>query len=356
MSDSSLTGAAQSAYRDDLATPPNGMTLIVSPVGADSDLRAALEDLKMGRYLAARDLLIRTGSNWSLLANRCHLLLSDPGARGVIKMWRDEEPHSRQASVLWGRALTQGALQLQREGKAADVVGGAAGMAHKEWKWAEGLWPESPEPWNGRLQLTRLPYDPRTFDPYWGRRKEPWDRLDDVEMHLSGPWPLWAEANRRDPGNRDAHHRMREYFLSRSGAGPAFQYAQWIVSGSRLHTELLMLPLYAFMDVYRERHGKSQRGALGFWQTEQVHHFAMRAFQEWFSPIPSAEYPWLSNWDLNHLAHALVACGESGAAKRVFTALGPYATPQPWKDVNTSLGRSQDWTDEFLRIRTAVLT
>lgn len=355
MSDSSLTQAARSPYRDAPVTPPNGMNLIVSPVGADSDLRAALEDLKMGRYLAARDLLIRTGLNWSLLANRCQLLLSNPGARGVIKVWRDEEPHSRQASVLWARALTQGALQLHREGKAADVVGRAARMADKEWKWAEALWPESPEPWNGRLQLTRLPYDPRAFDPHWGRRKDPWDRLDDFEMHLSGPWPLWAEANRRDPGNRDAHHRMREYFLTHSGAGPAFQYSQWIISGSRPHTELLLLPLYALMDVYRERHGNGQRGALGFWQTDQVRHFAMRAFHEWFSPMPSAEYPWLSNWDLNHLAHALVACGETGAAKRVFNALGPYATPQPWKDINDSLGRSRDWTGEFLRIRAAVL-
>jgi len=355
MSDSSLTSAARSPYPDAPAALSNGMNLIVSPIGADSDLRVALEDLKMGRHLAARDLLIRTGHNWSLLAKRCQLLLSDPGALGVIKTWRDEEPHSRQASVLWARALTQGALQLHREGKAADVVCRAAGMADKEWKWAEALWPESPEPWNGRLQLTRLPCDPWVFDPYWGRRKDPWDRLNDVEMHFSGPWPLWAEANWRDPGNRDAHHRMREYFLSHNGAGPAFQYTQWTVSGHGLHAELLLLPLYALMDVYRERHGRGQRGALGFWQTEQVHHFAMRAFQEWFSVIPPAEYPWLSNWDLNHLAHALVACGATGPAKRVFGALGPYVTPQPWKDINDSLGRSQNWTDEFLRIRRAVL-
>ncbi|WP_406126894.1 hypothetical protein [Streptomyces sp. NBC_00989] len=331
------------------------MTLIVSPVGADSDLRAALEDLRMGRYVAARDLLIRTGSNWTLLARRCQLLLSDPGARSVIKMWRDEEPHSRQASVLWARALTHGALQLQREGRADGVVHRAAGMAHKEWMWAEALWPESPEPWNGRLQLTQLPYDPRYFDPSWRNRTEPWDRLDDVEMHLSGPWPLWAEADRRHPGNRDAHHRMREYFLHRRGAVPALQYSQWIASARQPHPELQMLPLYARMDVYREQHGSGQRGTLGFWQTDQAHRCAMRAYTEWFSPIPATEYRWLSPWDLNHLVHALVSCGATGPARQVFNALGPYATPQPWKDVNDSLGRSRDWTDEFVHIRAAVL-
>lgn len=354
MSDPLLTGSARRAHRGDPATPPDGMNLVVSPVGADSDLRAALEDLRMGRYLATRDLLMRTGVNWSLLARRCQLLVSYSGARGVIKMWRDDEPHSRHASVMWARTLTRGALQLHREGGAGDVVARAAGMAQKEWIWAESLWPESPEPWNGRLQLTQLPYNPRLLDPLWRNRTEPWERLDDVEMYLPGPWPLWAEANRRHPGNRDAHHRMREYFLHHRGTVPALQYSQWISAGPP-SPELLMLPLYARMDVYRERHGHGQRGALGFWQTEQAHHFAMRAFTQWFSPVPVAEYRWLSSWDLNHLAHALVACGESGPARQVFTALGPYATPQPWKDVNDSLGRSRDWTDEFLRIRRAVL-
>ena len=355
MSDPLVTSATSSAYPGAPVASPAAADLIVSPVGADSDLRAVLEDLSMGRHLAARDLLIRTGLNWSLLARRCHLLVSAPSARGVIKMWRDDEPHSRLASLLWARALTHGALQLHREGRADDVVRRAGVMAHEEWNRAQSLWPASPEPWNGRLQLARLPYDPQFLDPYWRRRAQPWDQLDDVEMRLSGPWPLWAEANERHPGARDAHHRMREYFLQHRGAVPALQYTQWIVSARRPHPELLMLPLYALMDLYRERHGKGQRGALGFWQTEQVHHFAMRAFREWFSPIPDAEHQWLSHWDLNHLAHALVSCGASGAARQVFNALGPYATPQPWKDINTSLGRTQDWRDEFVRIRAAVL-
>ncbi|MFJ9250492.1 hypothetical protein [Streptomyces sp. NPDC101776] len=349
-----MTSATSSAPPEAPAASP-AAGLIVSPVGADSDLRAALEDLKMGRYLAARDLLIHTGLNWSLLARRCHLLVSDPGARGVIKMWRDEEPHSRHASLLWARALTHGALQLHREGKADDVVCRAAVMAHEEWNRAATLWPDSPEPWNGRLQLARLPYDPRFLDPYWRSRTQPWDRLDDFEMSLSGPWPLWAEANERHPGDRDAHHRMREYFLQHHGAVPALQYAQWIVSEAHTHPELLMLPLYARMDLYRERHRSSQRGAAGFWQTEQAHRVAMRAFTGWFSPIPDAEHRWLSLWDLNYLAHALVSCGKSNAARQVFNALGPYVTPQPWKDINDSLGRSRDWTDEFLHIRAAVL-
>ncbi|MGX9891217.1 hypothetical protein [Streptomyces sp. NPDC002276] len=331
------------------------MDLIVSPVGPDSDLRAALEDLKMGRYLAARDLLVRTGVNWALLGRRCQLLVSDPGVRGAIRMWRDEEPHSHHASLLWARALTQGALQLHHEGRADKVVRRAGEMAHAEWNRAGSLWPGSPEPWNGRLQLARLPYDPKLLDPNWRIREAPWDRLKSVDMHFPGPWPLLAEANRRHPGSRDAHHRMREYFLQHGGAVASLQYSQWTVSARRPNPELQLLPLYARMDVYRERHGRGQSGALGFWQTEQAHHVAMRAYTEWLAQVPVAEHRWLSPWDLNHLAHALVSCGENGPARQVFHALGPYVTPQPWKDVNTSLGRSQHWTDEFLRIRAAVL-
>ncbi|MFL6110281.1 MAG: hypothetical protein ACJ786_02860 [Catenulispora sp.] len=309
----------------------------------------------MGRYAAARDLLIRTGGNWSLFASRSQRLTDDVPGRAVIKMWRDEEMNSPHAAMLWARSLTRGAIDLHRTGAKAEVVGRAAAMAQQEWKRAEDLWPQSPEPWTGRLQLTQLPYNPQYFDPYWRSRPQPWDRLEDPTMQHRGPWPLLYEVNRRQLGSRDGHHRMREYFLHRHGAAVCLQYAHWLVAGRLPHPALLMLPLYSIMDVYRERHGDGRGGALQFWQTAQVRHFACRAYEEWFCHVPAIEYAWVSHWDLNYLAHALVACGETERAAWVFRALGPYATPQPWKDINASLGRSKHWTDEFLRIRTAVL-
>ncbi|MEW1648618.1 hypothetical protein [Streptomyces sp. NPDC091219] len=331
------------------------MDLIVSPVGADSDLRAVLEDLQMGRYASARDLLIRTSDNWSLYATRCQRLTDSVAGRGVLKMWRDEELHSAHAATVWAWSLTRGAIGLCRKGAKADVVGRAAAMAQQEWKRVDELWPRSPEPWCGRLQLSQLPYDARRFDPRWHNRREPWGTLDDPVMHLEGPWPFLAEANRRHPGSRDGHHRMREYFLRRHGASVSSQYTHWLVAGGPLNPELLVLPLYSQMDLYRERHSDGRNSALQFWQTEQMRHFATQAYDGWFAHLPPTEYAWVSPWDLNHLAHALVGCGETERAAWVFRALGPYATPQPWKDVLESLGRSRDWTDEFLRIRTTVL-
>ncbi|MGP4046844.1 hypothetical protein [Streptomyces sp. 2A115] len=351
----SLATSAVSARRGERTAAPNAMNLIVTPVGADSDLRSVLEDLKMGRYSAARDLLIRTGGNWSLYASRSQRLTDSAAGRGVLKMWRDEEPHSAHAATLWAWSLTRGAIDLHREGANTEVVGRAAAMAQQEWKKVDELWPHSPEPWSGRLQLSQLPYDARYFDPHWRNRQEPWNKLADPVMHHEGPWPLLGEVNRRHPGSRDGHHRMREYFLHRHGASVSSQYTHWLVAGGQLNPELLVLPLYSQMDLYRERHSDGRNSALQFWQTEQVRHFATRAYEGWFAHIPRTEYAWVSPWDLNHLAHALVGCGETERAAWVFRALGPYATPQPWKDVLESLGRSRDWTDEFLRIRTTVL-
>ncbi|MFI0511150.1 hypothetical protein ACH3Y9_12605 [Streptomyces sp. WSLK1-5] len=89
--------------------------------------------------------------------------------------------------------------------------------------------------------------------------------------------------------------------------------------------------------------------------TAQVRHYACKAYDEWFAHVPPVEYPWQPLSDLSHLAHALVACGENERAAYVFHAMGPYVTPQPWQDINTSTGRSYDWQVDFLRIRSAVL-
>ncbi len=338
------------------ASTPYGMPLIVSPVGADSDLRDALEDLKLGRHSATRDLLSRTGAHWALRTSRSQLLAAGAGEAGVFKAWRDEEPDSPHAGMMWARALTRAAVEAYRKGERQEVVGRAAALAQQEWRRLDHLWPECPVRWIGRLHLTQLPYAAHYFDPYAQSRRAPWDQLDDPAMHYRGPWPLLDEVNRLHPGNREGHHRMREYFLYRGGgAAAAMQFSAWLVSGRLSNPELLMLPVYSLLDLYRERHGDGRGGALQFWQTAQVRHFACRAYDEWFAHVPAAEYPWLSISDLSHLAHALVACGENERAAWVFKAMGPYAMPQPWKDVNASLGRSQDWTDAFLRIRASVL-
>lgn len=349
----SLTTSATSARSGDRMAPHNDMNLIVSPVGADTDLRGALEDLKMGRYRAARDLLARTGPNWSLRTRRSQLLSAQVGAGGVFKTWLDEEPNSADASMMWARVLTRAAIEAHRSGKNKGLVLRAAGLALQACMKAVALWPDCPVPWICLLHLTQLPFDSYHFDPHWRSRPIPWDQLGDPTMPYRGPWPLLEEINKRDPGSREGHHRMREFHLYRGGPTAAMNYAAWAVASEPDNLELDMLPLYALMDVYRERHGNGQGSALQFWQTAQVAHYARQARDRWFASVPPVHHGWLSPLDLNHLAHALVACGED--ARAVFAALGPYATPEPWQTINVSLGRSYDWTTEFLRIRATAL-
>ncbi|MGW3135021.1 hypothetical protein [Streptomyces sp. NPDC001139] len=332
------------------------MQLIVSPVGADTDLRAALEDLKLGRYLAARDLLARTGPNWALRNLRSQLLAAGAGEPGVFKTWRDEEPSNPDAAMMWGRVLTRAALAAFRSGQSQQVVARAGGLARQALYQAMALLPDCPVPWVDLLQLAQLPFAPHLFDPYANTRGLPWDLLKDPGMPHRGPWPLLAEINRRDLGNREGHHRMREWFQNRSGErAAAMNYSCWLVAGGTLNEVLKVMPLYALMDRYRQQHGDGRGGALQFWQTAQVRHYACKAYDEWFLHVPPVEYPWLPLSDLSHLAHALVACGENERAAYVFHAMGPYVTPQPWQDINASTGRSYDWQVDFIRIRSSVL-
>ncbi len=327
--------------------------LIVDPIGPDPDLRAALEDLEVGRYPAARDLLAKTGANWPLRTTRSRFLAVGAGEGGVVKTWVDEEPNNADAWMMWARVLSRAAVAAFDRQESQALVARAAGLARKACWRAAVLGPSDPVPWVCLLHLTQLPFAAHNFDPRVRQRRVPWDLVSDPTMPHRGPWPLLAEVNWRDPGSREGHHRMREYFARHGGSAASMNYACWMAAGRVDNPQLLMLPLYALMDRYKAQHGEGQRGALRFWQSAQVAHYACKARDDWFLAVPPAERPWLPLLDLNHLAHALVACGED--ARAVFEAMGPYATPQPWQEINRSLGRTYDWTAEFLRIRAAVL-
>lgn len=137
----SLATSAIPTRRGEPRVPLRDMALIVSPIGEDTDLRAALEDLKLGRHSAARDLLSRTGSHWALRTSRSQLLAAGAGEVGVFKAWRDEEPDSPHACMMWARALTRAAVEAYRKGERHQVVGRAAALAQQEWRRLDHLWP-----------------------------------------------------------------------------------------------------------------------------------------------------------------------------------------------------------------------
>lgn len=360
MPDSLATGAVFTHFNTDGTA--DDMRLIVSPIGADADLRHAVQDLQLGRYHAARDLLRMTGPNWGLRTRRSQLLAGGAGEPGVFKLWLDEEPDSPDAAMMWARVLTRAALRAYRGSKSEDVVRRAAQWGAQACQRASDLLPACPVPWVDKLLLAQLPFPSALLDPYARTRQEPWDVLPpaagglDHGMHHRGPWPLLMEVNRRHPGNREGYHRMREYFQTTCSSGAAMDFACWMVLSEPPSPDLWMLPVYALVDKYRIEHGEN--GAAGresFWQTASAGSHAVKAYHRWFVKIPPDEYPWVSLSDLSHLAHALIANGETQMAAQVLRAMGPYVTAQPWQDVNTVQGRYANWQDWFLTARASTL-
>ncbi|MGW7244421.1 hypothetical protein [Streptomyces sp. NPDC054804] len=356
MPDSLATGAAYARF-----TPngtPDDLRLIVSPVGADTALRTALQDLRLGRYHATRDLLEMTGREWGLRTSRSNLLAAGASDPGIFKLWLDEEPNHPDAAMMWARVLTRAALKAYRSGMSQDVVGGAARLAAKAGWRASELLPECPVPWVDKILLAQLPYPAHYLDPHAQQRHQPWDELPggrDQGMPHLGPWPLLGEIDARHPGNREGYHAMRQYFQRVRSTGAAMDFSCWILLSEPSTPELWLLPLYALVDKFRKEHGEGRGATSRFWQTGAVGHYAVEAYNKWFAQLPPAEYPWASMADLSHLAHALVANGETKMAADVLRAMSPYVTAQPWKDVNTILGRSTDWTDWFLTLRASTL-
>ncbi|MFF7982876.1 hypothetical protein ACFZDK_27780 [Streptomyces sp. NPDC007901] len=323
------------------------MALLVDLAGRDDDLRRALEDLRMNRYFAMRDVLMKTFGDWPLRTARSQVLAVGAGDGSAVAAWLDEEPRSADALMMWARVLTRQAVRAFREDKDEALLYRAAGVARDACWTALRYWPEDPVPWVCLLDMAKLPIDLRHLDPFFRQRPHQWGRPPEMGL-FGGPWPLLHEVDQRDPGNREAYHRMREYADTRLSGGQAVDFTRWTTGRAPHGSPLHVLPLYAFVTEYRRRHPDGRGGAIAFWTTAQVKHYARKACGDWFYATPVPKRSRLSLLDLNHLAFVLVTCGENGASG-VFEAIGPYATSAPWAQVSETLGR--DWQSEFRRMR-----
>ncbi|MFM9493692.1 hypothetical protein ACKI1Q_08640 [Streptomyces galilaeus] len=322
---------------------------MVDLAGRDDELRVALEDLRMNRWLATRDMLLRTYGDWPLRTARSQVLAVGAGDGAAVAAWLKEEPNNPDALMMWARVLTRQAVRALRKGLHAELLRRAGGIARDACWEAVRRWPEDPVPWVCLLDLAKLPLDARYLDPFFKQRRHGWGKAPDPSL-FPGPWPLLDEVNRRDPGSREAYHRMREYVAAHLSGGLAVDFSRWVASHAPDGSALLVLPLYAFVADYQRQHGNGQGGALKFWTTARVGHHARQARDDWFYRVPAHARSRLSLLDLNHLAYALVTCGETGA-NLVFEEIGPHATSGPWMQVSASLGR--DWQTEYRRLRGA---
>ncbi|MEU7322606.1 hypothetical protein AB0465_37620 [Streptomyces griseoviridis] len=315
-------------------------------IAADTHVQAALDDLHMGRFAAARDLLARTGANWPLRGQRS-LLLARGDHATTVRAWLAEEP-SGDAAMLWARVLSEKAVDAKTN--RACTSGQFDGVARLAWKAcldAAQMNPHDPVPWICQLRLLQL-FDDVMLEKW---RWQPLTRLADPTMNLRGPWQFLEEADRRAPGSREAYHRMREYFHCQGPESAPMAFSTWLVSGRLSNPELRMMPLYAGLESYLARHRDGSPGSLTYWRGEQFRHYARQARDNWLALVPPVHHPRLELQDLSLLAYVLSACGEPAWA--AFEAMGSRMTPSPWLQVNQCLGRSLDWQQSFQQARAA---
>lgn len=162
---------------------------------------------------------------------------------------------------------------------------------------------------------------------------------------------LLAEAGKRDPYNREAHHRMLQFFHPRGGSdrlARAAGFAHWAAGSAPPGSALHVLPLYVRVERYR-RSGAREAALDLHWVAEDATREARQAFDSWFtlSPLDERSLP-----DLNHLAHALWGALRFREANQVFDALGPYWTPLPWACRAPGDGSAGRAVEVFLQART----
>ncbi|MEV5786045.1 hypothetical protein ACGFWD_26970 [Streptomyces sp. NPDC048448] len=336
--------------------PAEVMDLIVHSAGRDDELRLAMEDLQMDRWLSTQQLLRTTGTNWALRTSRSQVLAVGAAQSHAIEAWRREEPENVNAVMMWARVLTQRALHAFRDGARGEDLRRVTYAANQACRTAASLWPADPVPGVCLLALAQTDVD----------RSWPHDPLNWVEHRDGflppGPWTLLNWVHSRHPYNREAYHRTLQVLQAR-GAGD-LDFALWVASSAPEGEAVTLLPLYAFVDRYRRSiaHGRSA-SVIAFWATEEKAHYARRGLEWWFHAPTPTMWPAAAGHqqqlldvrslaDLNHLAHATTATGV-GHAQDVFTAIGPYATPSPWAHVGTN---PSWWMDDFRSARNRALT
>ncbi len=312
---------------------------VYHPAGHDSELRAAVQDLKAGRWVSMRNLLADT-AGWGLWTQRTQVLAAVAAGSDAVRTWRAEEPTNVAATVMHTRVVVERALRAHREGHPRtkelwqlgwEACGAAARIA-----------PDDPVPWVCLLALSQLDSKQRLEE----HRLAP-----PGPMLFPGPWELLSEADRRDPYNREAYHRMLQFVYARRGSrslAEAVNFAQWAASTAPAGSALHVLPLYVRVERYRRENGQEKALDL-HWVTEDATRDAARALDLWFDRAVLAEASLL---DLSHLAHALWGSLQFESAARVFEALGPFYATLPWAYRARDPGQAEEM---FLRARSRSL-
>ena len=290
--------------------------LVWDPAGQDRRLASTTQELRVGRYTLAGELLADRHVPEDVRDYRYLILAQIAASNGVDAAWLAEQPDSPEGALLRLRASVIRALKAHRTNhpRADELIGLAQTLCLET---AERF-PQDPLPWIALLHLAPAAPDHVPGPP---------------GLPIDGPWQIMGELWRRDPWNREAHHRLLAAVGPKSGGSVSAMsgVAHWIASQAPSGSALLVLRLVAFIEAFRQQLERDNINTILLkyrnWSTAYAEQEIERCYTQWFAPTggSGALLP-----DLHYLAHALWAGLQWQPATHVFDAIGPYALTTPW--------------------------
>lgn len=216
----------------------------------DKALSAACEDMVMGRWEGAHELLATSPHrDWDRRSHRIRLLAHTAADKRIVEAWQTAQPHSADALVL--RADTE----VMRHFAAArtstipgpDILDRTAHICLN----AADAFPQDPHPWVSLITLGRLYENGAQAMNRW-----------------------WPELLARDPYHREAHHQALRYMTARwhGSHGQAYAFARDCAVYAPAGSPLLVMPQVARAEEFRHRtenEGVSPHAMVGYWAGER---------------------------------------------------------------------------------------
>jgi len=291
------------------------------PTFGDHALATARQDLIVGRWQGARDLLRDTGRDWDRRTHRMRLLADTAAGIRTVESWQAADPNNPDSLVL--RAETEVMRIFAAVSESTRVNGAPPGAAQdavdrshldraaRICLQAAEKHPADPVPWVSLMTLARL-----------YARGHP---------HV---WHWWRELQARDAYSREGHHQVLRHLSERwhGSHGEMYNFARDSAAFAPVGSPLAALTQTARAEHYRQRvsiEGPTAVGLTYHWTHEvavQALHTTMR---DWITHRSGMEYA-QDVADLNMVLHGLVFGGLRTEAREVSRQLGDRPTRVPW--------------------------
>lgn len=307
---------------------------LYDPTFGDRPLAEARQDVLVGRWQGARDLLRDTGRDWDRRTHRVRLLADAAAGNRTVETWQAAEPANPDAMVLRaetdvmrlfnaisaGPAPTPDRDAIDRD-RLDRVVRICLQAAHG--------YPDDPMPWVSLLTLARL---------YAGGHPQ------------SNQW--WRELQARDRDNREGHHQVLRHISARwhGSHSQMYDFAWDTASFAPLGSPLLALTQAARAEHYRSLQQSGGATALGLsqhWRSDVALRDLQRTCERWLAHRTFELAQDVA--DLNFVAHALVLGGMSEQARAVFQQLGNRPTRAPWSYTDEPEELFRRWYERLAR-------